>query len=96
MTAGNNIDSDTKFFTSGGSVFFDDDIDRGNAWVTVVFNQSKERYVKVNRFGYKILKMIDKSPGTTFEKIVENIGSDAYLLKQFLYQMFDENIIKMK
>ena len=85
-----------KFFVNPRAVLLDDKIDKANGWETIVFNQIKQRYIKVNPAGYKILKVIDDNPGLQSSQIAFETKKSEDVVLKFIKQMYDENIVLAK
>lgn len=58
------------------SVIFFPSIDRGNNYSTIVFDWMSGNILKINEFGYWILKEIDDSSGISHQKILEKLSRE--------------------
>ena len=52
-----------------------------------------EEIIKVNKFGYNILRTIDENPGIGIEEIYQLLKVDVSKIGKFLGTMSKENII---
>lgn len=90
-----------KFFINPLGVIFCPEIDQKNNFQTIVFNPSKEKIIKINNFGYDILKIIDETPGIYLQNIIQLVSQkqneiewlSEKKISEFINQMIEENVI---
>lgn len=86
------------------AVIFLPEIDRKNNFTTIVYSPETEHIIKINRFGYEILKVVDKTPGINLSQIVYLVSSNhkapEWVINnkvfKFLDKMIKENVIVIK
>ncbi|HBL52128.1 MAG: hypothetical protein A3D24_04105 [Candidatus Blackburnbacteria bacterium RIFCSPHIGHO2_02_FULL_39_13] len=82
-----------KYFINSLAVLFCPQLDQKNNYKTIVFNSVTEEIIKVNKFGYNILRTIDENPGIGIEEIYQLLKVDVSKIGKFLGTMSKENII---
>ena len=82
-----------KLYINDRACFFDQGMDRFNNYWSVVFNPVKERYIKINPSGYKILKVIEENPSISFFELLSRLQVEENSLKRFLENMVQEKIV---
>lgn len=90
-----------KIFINPLGVIFCPEIDQKNNFQTIVFNPLKEKIIKVNRFGYEILKVIDENSGLYLQNIIQLVSQkrnevawqSEKKISEFINQMIKENIV---
>ena len=92
------------YFLDPFSIVFHPRLDARNNFQTVAYNWEKQNVLKVNQFGYEILKILDEKPGLSLDELCELV-SQKYKTQQeqirlklvkFIEQMVKENVIKEK
>lgn len=84
---------DKTFFTNLEAVLFSDELDAKNSYETIACNWGNGTYIKINPFGYKILRVIDENPGLSLGKIAFKVRQREETVQRFLEQMVRENVI---
>lgn len=82
-------------------VLFHPQIDQQNNYETIVFNPWEEKILRINRYGYDIIKTVDNNPGLGLDDLFAEVGQKhevlEYLNKEkvfgFIQQMVKEHII---
>ncbi len=90
-----------KFFVNPLGVIFCPEIDQKNNFQTIVLNPLNEKIIKVNPFGYEILKIIDETPGIYLQNVIqlvsqkrnEMVWQNEKKIGEFINQMIEENVI---
>lgn len=90
-----------KFFTNPLGIIFCPEIDRKNNFRTIVLNPLDEKIIKVNHFGYEILRVIDENPGLSLQDIIRLVSQkrgeadwqNGERINEFINQMVKENVI---
>lgn len=92
------------YFINPLAVLFHRELDARNHYRTVVYNWKKQNVLKVNRFGYEILKILDETPGLSLNELCESLSqkhkAPSWQIKskivKFIDQMVEENVIREK
>lgn len=82
-----------KFVLNPYGVLFHPQIDKLNHYKTLVFNSETGKYLKVNRFGYSILKMIDDNLGISLPKVAKLLNQEVTKIEKFVNLMIQENVV---
>jgi len=90
-----------KFFVNPLGIIFCPEIDQKNNFQTIVLNPLNEKIIKVNPFGYEILKIIDETPGIYLQNVIqlvsqkrnEMVWQNEKKIGEFINQMIEENVI---
>ena len=90
-----------KLFVNPLGVIFCPEIDQKNNFQTIVFNPLKEKIIKVNRFGYEILKIVDENRGLYLQNIIQLVSQkrgetdwqNEKKVNKFIDQMIKENVV---
>lgn len=93
-----------KYFIEPLSFLSHPELDVRNCYQTVVYNWRKQNILKVNRFGYEVLKILDEKPGLSLDGLCELLSQKhrtfawqiSHKVKKFIDQMVKENVIKAK
>ena len=94
----------TKYFLNPLSTLFHPEIDSINGFKTIVYNVNKKEILKINKFGYQILKIINDNPGIYIDKIYYKIlmdtkSSETELrnkMSKFLEEMTNRGVLLKK
>ena len=95
------MSSDYTYTVNPYGVLFHPLLDKLNRHKTLVYNWEKDRMLKVNNFGYAILRYIDKSPNCRITTITTAIASQTKAgpgiteekIQKFLDLMVKENVV---
>ncbi len=87
-----------RFFINPYGVLFHPELDRNNSYKTIVCNWKTDKVLKINRFGYEILKIVNDNPGILCEDIYRLVVQKQGPIKRqkidrFLSQMVQENTV---
>ncbi len=82
-----------KYFINPFVVLFHTELDQKNNFTTIVFNPDTERVLKVNSFGYRVLKVIYENPGIKLMEISKLISVKPLKVGKFLETMIKENSV---
>lgn len=93
-----------KYFIHPLAVLFHPEIDVRNNYRTIVYNWKTQNILKVNRFGYETLKILNKRPGLSLDELCKLVSqkrkTSEWQIKpkivKFIEQMVKENIISEK
>lgn len=77
-----------KYFINPLAVLFHPFLDKQNNYQTIVFNSQTGNILKINRFGYDILKTIEAHPGLSLD-----YWQNRARIIEFIRQMVKENVI---
>lgn len=84
-------------------VLFHPSIDAENNFQTIVYNWRKDKILKIDRFGYEILRIIDRNPGINPSRLFSLVSQFAEFknipqikITKFLDKMARENIVLEK
>ena len=81
----------SEYFINPLAVLFHPFLDRQNNHETIVFNPQTNNILKINRFGYDILKAIEAHPGISLD-----CWQNETKITEFIMQMVKENIVLEK
>lgn len=91
------------YFVNPLSVLFHPELDTRNRYQTVVYNWRKQSVLKVNQFGYEILKILDEKPGLSLAELCQLVSPKEQIppqlkskIEKFSQQMIKENVIEEK
>ncbi len=87
----------SSYFVNTLSVIFIPEKDRENNFSTIVFNPETENILKVNRFGYVVLKVLDTAPGLSLARLKTTINQkmdSSEQLSENHIEKFVETMVK--
>lgn len=85
-----------KYLLNPLSVLFHPQLDQKNKSNTIVYDPLSEEIIKIDRFGYTILKAIDENPGIDSETISRLTLSGTQRVERFLEIMKEKNVVFQK
>lgn len=78
----------SKYYINPSAILFHPFLDKQNNHQTIVFNPQTEDIIKINQFGYNILKAVGENSGITLD-----YWQNEAKIAKFIKQMVKENII---
>lgn len=93
-----------KYFINPLAVLFHPGIDARNDYRTIVYNWKTQNILKVNRFGYEVLKVLNERSRLSLDELCRLVSqrrkTAEWQIKskivKFIEQMVEENIINEK
>lgn len=77
-------------------VLFHPELDQKNHYQTIVFNPKTEQILRINQYGYDILKVIDEKPGSILDDICNYVAQrrdlEQYINKEKVFKLIQEMI----
>lgn len=82
-----------RYIINALSVLFHPSLDQKNRYNTIVYDPLSEEIIKVDKFGYDVLKAIDENRGIDSEAISKLVLSSIQKVERFLEIMKEKNVI---